>query len=176
MAARIDEAKRARIIAALEGRGKLAQIARAEGVSPSAVKAIRIAAGLQPLPTPEAKESAAIARDVMVVAARKKRAELMVSLLEDAERLRSRLFAPALVYGFGGKEYDYAEHELATPDARSQQSLMIGIGIAIDKSLQLEKFDTESTTAAKAAIIDLVDRLTGSGEDLVERPASEDGA
>jgi transposase-like protein len=174
MAQRIDDAKRARIVAALEAGGKLAQIARAEDVSPSSVKLIRSAAGLAPLPTPEAKVNAAQARDVMLLDARRRRADLMVSLLSDAERLRQQLFAPALAWGFGGKDYEYTSHEITEPDFKGKQALMIATGIAIDKSLQLEKYDQESTTAAKAAIIDLVDRLTGSGDDLVETPSEEE--
>lgn len=150
---------RAHIIEELRKGHKLAQIARRHGVSPSAVKAIRIAAGLQPLPTEAEKIRAAAARDVMLLDARRRRAQLMVSLLEDAEKLRGQLFRPAKVFGFGGREYGYVEQEIAEPDFKGKQALMISIGIAVDKSLQLEKYDQEGSAAARAAIIDLVDRL-----------------
>lgn len=155
----IPARKRALIVEQLRRGDKLAQIARRHGVSPSAVKAIRIAEGLQPLPTEESKERARAARDVMLLDARRRRAELMISLLEDAEKLRTRLWSPAKVFGFGGRDYEYREQELSEPDFKGKQALMISLGIAVDKSLQLEKYDQEGSAAGRAAIIELVDRL-----------------
>lgn len=155
----ISASKRARIVDELRKGGKLAAIARANGVSPTSVKVIRIAEGLQPLPTDESKIRAAKARDVMLLDARRRRAKLMVDLLEDAEKLRARLWAPAKVFGFGGKDYSYVEHAVTEPPFKDKQNLMISIGIAVDKSLQLEKYDQEGAASAKAAIIDLIDRM-----------------
>jgi hypothetical protein len=125
----------------------------------SPVIRIRREEGLAPLPTDEAKISAANARDSWLLEARRRRAKLMVDLLSDAEKLRAALWEPAKVFGFGGKDYAYADHQLDEPDFKGKQALMISIGIAVDKSLQLEKHDQEGAAAAKAAIIALVDSL-----------------
>jgi transposase-like protein len=155
----ITASKRARIIEALRKGEKLAAIARHNGVSPTSVKKIRIEEGLQPLPTDEAKIRAAKARDVMLLDARRRRAKLMVDLLEDAEKLRTRMFAPTVVFGFGGKDYEYNEHKIPEPDHRGKQNLAIAMAVCIDKSLGLEKYDQEGAASAKAAIIDLIDRM-----------------
>lgn len=176
MGKRITEVKRTRILEALQQPGaKLARVARRFGVSPSAVKVIRAHAGMAPLATPEQKRLAAEARDTLLVEARRRRAQLMLRLLEDAERLRQRIFEPATAYTFGGSgdNYGFVEHEIEEPDAKSKQALAIAMGIAIDKSLQLEKYDSESTTAARGAIIELVDRLKAMPEDGEPEPAPE---
>jgi transposase-like protein len=157
----ISASKRARIVLDLKKGDKLTAIARRHGVSVSPVKAIRIAEGLQPLPTDAAKVNAARARDVMLLDARRRRAQLMVDLLDDAQKLRMQLWKPTTAFTFGGSgdDYGYIEHEIPQPDFKGKQALMISVGIAVDKSLQLEKHDMEGAAAARAAIIDLVDRL-----------------
>ncbi len=164
--------QRADILASLRLPGaKLAAVARQHGVSPSAVKSIRTVAGLNPLPTPEAKERAARARDSLLIEARRRRAALMVRSLEVAKRFLDALDQPAVVYAFGRNKagvHGYVAHKVRRPDLKAMQAAMISYGIAIDKSLQLERYDQESTTASKAAIIELVDRLG------VPQPGDED--
>lgn len=155
----ISASKRARIVEELRKGGKLTAIARRNGVSPTSVKSIRIAEGLQPLPTDEAKIRAAKARDVWVLLARSKRAELVVELIDTAKRLHGQLFAPTMAFGFGGKDYEYTEHEIPEPDAKSKQNLALAMAICLDKSIALEKHDQEGATAAKAGIIALIDQL-----------------
>jgi transposase-like protein len=158
----ITTRKRAAILDDLIHGKKLAQIARHHGVSPSAVKAIRIAEGLQPLPTDEAKANAAQARAVMMLEAKRRRDAMELKLIETAERLHGQLFAPTKVFAFGGREYGYVEEEIDEPDFKGKQALMISIGIALDKALQLNKYNAEGSAAASAAIIELVDFLGAS--------------
>jgi transposase-like protein len=151
--------KRAAIIEDLTHGKKLAQIARHHSVSPSTVKAIRIAEGLQPLPTDEAKANAAQARAVNMLETKRRRDAMEIKLIETAERLHGQLFAPTKVFAFGGREYGYVEEEIDEPDFKSKQALMISIGIALDKAMQLNKYNAEGSAAASAAIIELVDFL-----------------
>lgn len=69
------------------------------------------------------------------------RAELKVKLLEDAERLRGQLFTRTKVFNFGGKDNTYREHVLEQPPADMQRATMAAIGIAVSKSIDLEKID-----------------------------------
>lgn len=159
MRKRITERLREAIIAELHKGDGVTKIARKHGISVSPVIRIRKEEGLQPLPSEAAKISAANARDAWLLEARRRRAKLMVDLLGDAEKLRLQLWQPALMNGFGGKDYVYAEHVLTQPDAKNQQYIITAAAIAIDKSLALEKHDQEGAAAAKAAIIALVDSL-----------------
>jgi transposase-like protein len=155
----IPARKRAAILEELGKGHKLAQIARRHGVSPSAVKAIRISAGLQPLPTDEAKANAAQARAVMMLETKRRRDAMEMKLIETAERLHGQLFAPTKVYAFGGKDYGYVDEDVDEPDFKAKQAIMISIGIALDKAMQLNKYNAEGSAAASAAIIELVDFL-----------------
>lgn len=155
----VTPSMRAAIVKELRRGDGITQIARHHGLSVSPVIRIRREEGLQPLATEAEKISAAHARDVYLLEARRRRAKLMVDLLSDAEKLRVQLWQPAMAYGFGGKDYLYAEHELPEPDAKNKQYLITSVAIAIDKSLALEKHDQEGAAAAKAAIIQLVDQL-----------------
>jgi len=158
----ITARKRAAIIEDLAHGQKLAQIARRHGVSPSSVKAIRIAQGLQPLPTDEAKESAARARAVHVLNTKRRRDVLEDRLLSAAEKLLHQMFAPAKVYAFGRNsdgEHAYVDQAVPEPDAKSKQALMISIGIALQRATELNKYNAEGSAAASAAIIELVDFL-----------------
>lgn len=155
----VTASMRAAIVRELQKGDGVTKIARRHGLSVSPVIRIRKEEGLAPLATDAEKVSAAHARDVWLLEARRRRAKLMVDLLGDAEKLRAALWQPAKVFGFGGKDYAYADHQLSEPDFKGKQALMISIGIAVDKSLQLEKHDQEGAAAAKAAIIQLVDQL-----------------
>lgn len=150
---------RTAIVAELREGKKLAQIARRHKVSPSAVKAIRIAEGLQPLPTEESKILAAQARDVMLLDAHRRQGELRSQLLDEAKKLLDSMHQPAKVFAFGGRDYGYVEQEIDEPDLKGKQALMISVGIAIDKAVLLEKIAQEGASTAKAAIIDLFDRM-----------------
>jgi transposase-like protein len=171
----ISERKRAQIVADLrKPKAKLARIARVHGISPSSVKAIRAAAGLNPLPTPEAKARAAVARDSMMVEARRRRAVLELRALDEAEKFLDALHQPARVFAFGRNgdgEHAYVDQEVSEPTFKDKQALMISFGIATDKAMQLERYDQESSSGAKAAIMDLVDRMTAA-EGAEETPVA----
>lgn len=71
------------------------------------------------------------------------RAEMARDLLLVAQRLKNQLFAESLAYNFGGKDNTFNEAKLSEPSHRDKQALLTSIGIALDKSLALEKHDAD---------------------------------
>ncbi|KAB1658999.1 GcrA family cell cycle regulator [Pseudoclavibacter sp. CFCC 11306] len=86
------------------------------------------------------------------------RAQLKLKLLHDAEQLRGQLFAKTTVFSFGGKDNIYREHTLPRPPADVQRNIMTSIGIAVSKSLDLEKID-QRTDLNKPAFDTYLDSL-----------------
>lgn len=74
--------------------------------------------------------------------AKDRRARIQLGLLEDAEKLRSQIFAPTLVYNFGGKDNDYNERMMDEPPHADKLRIMQAVGIAVDKSLKLAEHDS----------------------------------
>ena len=54
-------------------------------------------------------------------------------LLDDAQRLRRQLFAPARVHSFGGVEHEVHFADLAQPTFADQTKIMTSVAIAVDK-------------------------------------------
>lgn len=79
------------------------------------------------------------------------RARLKLDLLHDAQRLRNQLFAPTTVYSFGGKDNDFNEQTLAIAPADVQRNIMTSIGIAVQRSIELERVD-QKTEVDKPAV------------------------
>lgn len=71
------------------------------------------------------------------------RAELSANLLKDAERLRQQLFAPCVVYNFGGRNNTFEEHQLDEPDFQAKEKILKAIGTAVDKHLAIERHDAD---------------------------------
>ncbi|WP_192496810.1 helix-turn-helix domain-containing protein [Pseudoclavibacter sp. CFCC 14310] len=86
------------------------------------------------------------------------RAALKLKLLQDAEQLRGQLFDRTTVFSFGGKDNIYREHTLPRPPADVQRNIMTSIGIAVTKSLDLEKID-QRTDLNKPAFDQFLDTL-----------------
>jgi hypothetical protein len=72
-----------------------------------------------------------------------KRAALRSRLLDEASDLLDRLHKPCQAYNFGGKDNTFAESKLEEPDFKGKKDLMTAAAIAIDKSLVLEKHDSD---------------------------------
>jgi len=97
--------------------------------------------------------------------AKAKRAELMQGLLDDAQRLREQLFAPAVVFSFGGKDNSYESRRVPEPPARDKRDLMASINQALMASLRLDEHDRGSDVDdAKAMVDELYEALTGAWE------------
>lgn len=124
----------------LHGRGLSRNAIAAElGRSPSTVTKLARLAGVTFDRTATAAATAAKQADNRAL-----RAALERELLLDADRMRRQLFAPVVVYAFGGKENEYNEHELTELDVRGKKDLMAAVTSAITSSLQLAKVDQDA--------------------------------
>jgi hypothetical protein len=158
----LSEKVRRQVLAAVRAGEKRSALARRLGISHTAVTRICREAQIVQLPmTPERAATLAAATHAIRTNSAHRRATLSASFLEDAERLRSQLWQPATIGDFGGKEFEYHEHKLPEPDAKSKRDLMIAAAVAADKSMLLEKFDRDDTGAerVRGAIVDLIDRM-----------------
>ncbi|MEV6105714.1 hypothetical protein AB0M28_13500 [Streptomyces sp. NPDC051940] len=90
-----------------------------------------------------------------------RRAILAEELHTDAERLSARMWQPAKVFAFGGKDNTYAEEYIDEPPADAKKSLMAAAGIAIDRSLKLcPPQDDGGAEAAKSMVGQMLTGLT----------------
>lgn len=96
--------------------------------------------------------------------AAERRAALALALLDDAERLRRQLWAPAIVYAFTSA--GYVEHELPEPPAQDKLALVRALALAIDKHLRLAALDRDDdgTAAAVSLLGSLQKALTVAAE------------
>lgn len=79
-----------------------------------------------------------------VADAKAKRAALMNSLLDDAERLRQQLWAPTTIYSFGGKDNTYNSREVERPPFRDQRDIVQAVNTALGASLRLDLHDGDA--------------------------------
>lgn len=116
-----------------------------------------------------AREAVRAATDARQLDLKDRRQRLQEALIGDAERMREQLFAPHMAYSFGGRDNVFASRIVSEPPPADKQKLMAAISTAIDKSLRLAEFDSESDTdKAKAALGSLGEALTrlyGSADD-----------
>src|SRR5690606_18819922 len=147
------------------------EIARQLGRSGKTVSLIAAELGLSferqaPLAAVEARKADARAR----------RAALALALLEDAERMRQQLFAPALVYNFGGRDNTFEQATIPEPDFRGKRDLMNAIGIAVERSIRLDEYDRDAqgVEAAKSMLGALATGLGMAWEQLQQQQAKTD--
>jgi len=144
------------IKASRDGNGKSRnQIGRDHGVSVSTVSKIAVREGLGDAFDRSRTEAATRA---VVIDSRARREQLRNDLLDDAQRLRQRLWAPHEAYISTPQGAEKVVLPLPPlPDARAA---VTAIGICIDKSLRLEQFDTtDNATEAKSMLTSLSEAL-----------------
>ncbi|WP_367128308.1 helix-turn-helix domain-containing protein [Saccharothrix sp. HUAS TT1] len=111
------------------------------------------------------RKTTAAATAAKVEDAKAKRAAIMQGLLDDAQKLRGQLFAPAVIFSFGGKDNSYEERKVPEPPARDKRDLMASIVQAVNASLRLDEHDRGSDVDdAKAMVDELYEALTGAWE------------
>jgi hypothetical protein len=71
------------------------------------------------------------------------RAEIAHTLLGVAKQFASELTEGCYVYAFGGKSNDFTDATAKLPGPRDRQALLTSIGIALDKSVMLERHDAD---------------------------------
>jgi len=70
-----------------------------------------------------------------------RRAALQLDALENAGRLMGQMFAPSVVYNFGGKENDYNERSVDEPPFRDKRDIATAIKALADTALKLAEYD-----------------------------------
>lgn len=90
--------------------------------------------------------------------ARARRAALAIKLLDDAERMRQQLFAPLLVYNFGGKDNTFNQHEIPEPGPRDKRDLMQAISLAIERSVRLDEYDSGANLGNVVSLLESLGR------------------
>lgn len=99
---------------------------------------------------------------------------LAEDLLEDAERLRRKLWEPTVVYSFGGSANTYAEEHVSEPPPADKRALMATAATAIDRSLKLVPAEASSDLdSAKSMLGSLGEALARYSREEDERDASE---
>jgi AraC-like DNA-binding protein len=130
----------------------------------------------------ERGEQVQAATEARKVDARSRRARLALALLEDAERLRQQLFAACTVWNFGGKDNSFESQLIDEPSFRDKREIMSAIGIAIDRSVRLDEYDSGASVGQVVSLLEsLAQGLTarwGSGDDEhpVDPEPGEDAA
>lgn len=85
--------------------------------------------------------------------AAERRADLALALLDDAERLRRRMWSPYLVFSFGGRDNVFSSRELDLPPAGDQSSLMRAASVAVERSLRLDEYDRDGGAEAARSML-----------------------
>lgn len=74
------------------------------------------------------------------------RAQLMIDLLADADRLRQQMFEPAHAFNFGGKDNDYNERTLTEPTFADKRNIVQAVSTAVSTSIRLDEHDRVDET------------------------------
>jgi hypothetical protein len=70
-----------------------------------------------------------------------RRAHLQVQALDAAAKLFEQMFAPTVVFNFGGKENDYNERPVEEPPFRDKRDIATSIKALADTALKLAEYD-----------------------------------
>lgn len=101
-----------------------------------------------------------------VVDAKARRAILKDHLLDDAARLRTQLWTPAVVFNFGGKDNTYEQRTLDKPPFADQLKIMQATSSAIATYERLERLDDDAGASDGRSMLErLAKRLDVKGPD-----------
>lgn len=98
----------------------------------------------------------AAATAAKIADARTRRAQLAAALLDDAERLRAQMWAPTIVFNFGGKDNDYNQRELPEPPHGDKLKIMQAVGIAVDRVLKIDLHDADAELEQAVGMLDQI--------------------
>lgn len=114
------------------------------------------------------------ATEAKVADARARRAELMLNLLADAQKLRTQLWVETKYVDHGGRDFTKAEWTQPEPSAADKLKLMQATATAANTSMKLEEHDTGSggVEGAKSMLGALAAGLQAAYEQLPD----DDGA
>jgi hypothetical protein len=143
----LSAAESARIVEAIRAGAARNEIARQFGRSPSTVSKIATAAGLS-----FDRAATAAATEAKRVDMEERRSQVAERLLSDAERLRERIWQPAIVYRW--HEGELLTDVLPSPTFRDVRDIAISLGVLIDKQTALIG-GVEDIEHTRAAIVDI---------------------
>lgn len=130
-------------------------IAERMGVSKSLVSRRARAAGLT-----FTRTKTRAATEAAVADAKARRAVLELTLLQDADRLRSQIWQPHTYIEHGGKDYVRVEWTQDEPSPTDKLKLMQAAGIAVDRSLKITAVDSDNgATEAVSMLQRLADAI-----------------
>ena len=105
-----------------------------------------------------------------------RRAVIAERLLVEVNGFIDSIRKPFLAHNFGGKDNTYAEHELPGPTTGDIRNLMVSVGIALTKHVELARFDADPGQDAAVSLRDaLREQLTARDGDgsIVESPPGD---
>jgi transposase-like protein len=130
--------KRAAIIADIRAEKSAHQIARDHGVAQSTVSRIASQEGLSFDRSATKRATEAHVADLKAL-----RAATSRRFLEEANKALDRLGESYIVFGFGGKDNVYRQHELDLPPAGELRNFMTAAAVAFDKHLAADRHDND---------------------------------
>jgi hypothetical protein len=92
------------------------------------------------------------------------RARIAFRMAEKADELISDLDKPFTAFNFGGKDNTYEEHQLERPPDGAIRNLMQSASIAVQRSMDLTKFDTDPNQGS-SSFDAWLKHMTGEAED-----------
>lgn len=113
------------------------EIGRALGRSGRTISRIAVELGL----SFERSGATAAATAAKKADAASRRAKLQVDALDGAQKLMDQMFAPTVVFNFGGKENDYNSREHPEPPFRDKQAIANAIQALAGTALKLAEYD-----------------------------------
>ena len=131
-------------------------IARELGIGVASVSRIVHAAGRQ-----FDRAATAAATRAKVIDNRARRATISAGLLDDAQRMRTRMFAEHTYVQYGGKDFDRAEDTYDQPIPADQLKLMQAAGIALQRHIDLERHDAEQGADAVRSMLGELGKALG---------------
>lgn len=149
-----------------------AALAREAGVSTRTVSRWADELGIeQPFTTRDVRAATEAATDRR----RALRSTIADELLGKVRGWLVQLDEPHLVFSFGGKDNDYNEHLLPAPPTGDIKNLMLSIGIAVDKTIAIDKHDAQvaDDDQAGAVLGKLFDGLAAAYRVLDQTPDDE---
>lgn len=148
-------------------------IAREMGRSGSTISNHAAAEGL----SFERGAEVAAATEAMRADAKSRRAQMMLDLLDDADRLRLQLWAPTTLHSFGGKDHTYASRDVQQPLFKDQRDIMGAVSMALNASMRLDHHDTDGgAEGARSMVSQLFAGLKAVADQLDDEGVPDDAA
>lgn len=172
----IDPGKRAAIADAIRDGGTCRGIAREHQVAPDTVRRIAATVGIEHPFARTQTEDATRARMADLAA---QRTEVSALFLRRAREALEQFDAPHVVFNIGGRDNVYTEHLMDRPPTGDMRNLATIAGIAVQRHMELARFDTDDGAKDAASLIRSLaaglnvaaEHMTGGGEDA-DQPGS----